>query len=282
MKWLTLVVILSSVLPVCGREERPKAVSSERAAAQSQKPTSPTPSTIPVNQQTSATKQNGAENHPKSYLSRLFSPENLPNIGLFVAGVIGIIVGICTLSVLRRQTDSMERSSGVLMNTEQGRILTYWDQFVHLDSSRQGVHDGTLSHHFNWRCGNVGKSPVILTETWARFLSVRRLSDLPAKPDYSARNKISYQGEPLLPFSHTPQTEWFSTPLETALSFEEMEIKYRSKQCVLYAYGYARYTDIWERLHETRFGVFYDAQPEMQIGLDGWVVAGAPEYNKST
>jgi hypothetical protein len=184
---------------------------------------------------------------------------------------------------MERATKAMERSSGVLMDTEQGRVVTYWEKMIHLDASRKGVHDGTLSHHFNWAVGNVGKTQVVLTKMWARFIAVKSLGDLPQKPDYSARNEILYQGEPLHPSStKKPQTDWFSTPLETALAYDEMEDKHRKLGCFLYAYGYVKYVDIWGRPHETRFGLMRDAQPAPNFDLDTWVVAGPPEYNKST
>ena len=66
-------------------------------------------------------------------------------------------------------------------------------------------------------------------------------------------------GKPLRPDSGKAQTEWFSTPLETSLPYEEMESKYRSGGCFLYAYGYAKYFDAFGRSHETRFGLLYDA-----------------------
>jgi hypothetical protein len=202
------------------------------------------------------------------------------------------VVGIAlvTLAVLYKQakemeraTRAMERSSGVLMDTEQGRIVTYWEKMIHLDASRKGVHDGALSHRFNWAVGNIGKTQAEVTKLWARFVAVKSLGDLPQKPDYSARNEIVYQGEPLQPSStKKPQSEWFSTPLETALSYVEMEAKHRQLGCFLYAYAYVRYVDIWGRPHETRFGIVRDAQPTLNFQLDTWVVAGPPEYNRST
>jgi len=91
-----------------------------------------------------------------------------------------------------------------------------------------------------------------------------------------------YQGEPLQPGSTKAQTEWFTAPLETELAYEEMEAKHRRKELVLYAYGYAKYFDIFGRPHETRFGMFYDSQPSMSMELDQWVAEGPLEYNRSS
>jgi hypothetical protein len=201
-----------------------------------------------------------------------------------------VIIGFITAFVIgwqaiemRRATVAMKESSGVVMNVEQGRLLIYWEQMIHLDSSPTGRHDGSLSHFFNWAVSNVGKTEITLTHLWARFIVIDNMGDLPAVPDYSAMNGKEYLGEPLLPSSsQKPQTEYFSTPLETALSYDQMEERYRKRVCYLYAYGFAKYIDVWGRPHETRFGVMRDAQPTLNFSRDNWVVAGPPAYNERT
>ncbi|MGA8871803.1 MAG: hypothetical protein WB460_11735 [Candidatus Acidiferrales bacterium] len=49
-----------------------------------------------------------------SYLSRLISPENLPNIGLFAVGTVGIFVALCTLRAIKRQGLTMIKQTRVL------------------------------------------------------------------------------------------------------------------------------------------------------------------------
>lgn len=64
-----------------------------------------------------------AADDSKSYGSRLFSPENLPNIGLFFAGVAGIIVAICTLKIIGRQTVAIEKQADAQVNSERAWII---------------------------------------------------------------------------------------------------------------------------------------------------------------
>jgi Co/Zn/Cd efflux system component len=59
----------------------------------------------------------------KSYLSRLFSPENLPNIGLLLAGIIGIVVAIRTLKILGRQTTAIEKQGDALIDSERAWVM---------------------------------------------------------------------------------------------------------------------------------------------------------------
>ncbi len=72
--------------------------------AKKTQPAAPLTNVDVVNEKTSGQKQNGTKNNPESYLSRLFAPENLPNIGLFLAGIVGICVAIRTLRAIESQT----------------------------------------------------------------------------------------------------------------------------------------------------------------------------------
>jgi len=258
-----LVAVLAAISPVYGQEASPDTAANAAVVA---------------HQELNSVPDKTAPDETGSYLSRLFSPENLPNIGLCMAGLGGIIVAVYTLKKIERQTVAMERNTGVLMQAERGRIVVYWDRLVHIDLSPSGVHDGTLSHCFNWSCANRGRTPVQLTSTSCRFVVVDKLSELPEKPEYGTANERTYDGEPLQPDAREPQTVWFCAPLETSLSFDQMQEKHRSGQCFVYAYGYARYRDIWENPHVTRFGVVRFVT--RSIMEDDWLPAGPAAYNR--
>jgi hypothetical protein len=49
-------------------------------------------------------------NPQQSYLSRFFSPENLPTVGLLVAGIAGIAVAIATLNHMRESSERQLRA----------------------------------------------------------------------------------------------------------------------------------------------------------------------------
>jgi hypothetical protein len=111
---LALVVVAKVV--VNGQEKSPHTQSAAKSAEQSKK--EPSQSTLPqieVNQQATNIENDRAENHSKSYLWRLFSPENLPNIGLFVVGVGGVIIGVCTLLSLKKQSADTHSQVVVLL-----------------------------------------------------------------------------------------------------------------------------------------------------------------------
>src|SRR6266849_5005317 len=109
MKYLLALAFLAALLPV-GQEKSPqpapnknRAIDKKQPGPQSS-PSSPPIETNVINRQTFNQKENGAKNNPQSYLSRLFAPENLPNIGLFFAGIVGIGVAIWTLKAIESQT----------------------------------------------------------------------------------------------------------------------------------------------------------------------------------
>jgi hypothetical protein len=105
LKHLAICVLLASAFPIYGQEKSPKP-NSDQKPAQAVEPKMP-PVSSSVGQPASQPQEHGTEDQPKSYFERLFSAENLPNIGLLIAGIIGIGVAIRTLGVLREQTKAM-------------------------------------------------------------------------------------------------------------------------------------------------------------------------------
>lgn len=76
----------------------------KQPAPKSQPTPSPAANVNVINQQAPAPQENRAKEHPQSYFARLLAPENLPNIILCFVGVGGILIAICTLRVIARQT----------------------------------------------------------------------------------------------------------------------------------------------------------------------------------
>jgi hypothetical protein len=150
-----------------------------------------------------------------------------------------------------------------------------------LNLGRYGVSDGHLSHWFNWSFGNSGKTELTMVKTWARFIVLKKIDDLPPEPDYTKGGAISYQGEPLRSEFKGRQSELFAVPLETEFPYEEMEIQHRSKAVILYAYGYADYFDVFGRSHQLRFGIRYYSEHEFSHVYDQFVIEGPPSYNQS-
>jgi hypothetical protein len=101
---LSLAAIFTiAILPIHGEEKAGKADSNQNRA----KPRAPTPPTdfrIVINEQTTYDVRDRIEKHSEGYLARLFSPENIPNDGLCVIGVVGTIIALSTIRAIKKQT----------------------------------------------------------------------------------------------------------------------------------------------------------------------------------
>jgi len=120
MKYAPTFALLAIMIPVYGQEKALPSRSEEERTEQP-KQTAPQARTSPptvnaTNQQGPTEEKNRAKTKEESYFSRLFSPENLPNIGLFFAGIVGIGVAVRTLKAIEAQTR-------VLVETQRPRIV---------------------------------------------------------------------------------------------------------------------------------------------------------------
>ena len=118
MRGVILAVVVAIILPVHWQKEtaKPNKQGNENTSKDKPKEISPAtsiPNQVPnqVNQTTTNTEINEPVDESKGYLKRLLGPENLPNIGLLYAGVMGIIIGILTLFVLVAQTNATKRAA---------------------------------------------------------------------------------------------------------------------------------------------------------------------------
>jgi len=115
MKIRLVILIIVVVLPIYGQEKSPKPSGNESHTQNTNKPdaikspASPNAGVV-INQETTSCQCDRPKENSKSYLSRLFAPENLPNIGLLFAGIGGIVIAICTLRKIERQTKGIEDS----------------------------------------------------------------------------------------------------------------------------------------------------------------------------
>ena len=118
---IALTAIVVAVLMVNG--EKPKAKAN--ADADAANPGQPQQQTVTVvNQQTPQREQGDHAQKSPSYLSRLFSPENLPNITLV------IVAGITALFILG-QAKEMKAATDVM----RGQLTAMQGQLVQMDSS---------------------------------------------------------------------------------------------------------------------------------------------------
>jgi hypothetical protein len=230
-----------------------------------------------INQEAPTQQGDRAENHPKSYFSRLFSPENLPNIGLFVAGVVGIVVAICTLVAIQRQakanvdtlaeiraagqqTDRLIEHAGkqanaallnaeAVMHSERAWIVVKPSL---IDNKLQASPPHTITL-FTRSIKNVGRTPATLVKTDAAVwrVSAADMRKLPEPPRYIGE-PLSLNNLLLVPGDSIPIT-WMIEPAGEPLTAEEVAKIKGMVELTLFAYGFVEYLDIFNDSHTTRF-----------------------------
>jgi hypothetical protein len=132
MFWKILAIGFALILPIHGQQKGGASPSDKAHATKPTNALSPyDPSTVNViNQQTSNQNSDSTSEHPKSYLARLLSPENLPNVLLFVPAVIGIVVAVCTLRKVSNQAELMKRQAKIMERQETLARIAYESSIV--------------------------------------------------------------------------------------------------------------------------------------------------------
>jgi hypothetical protein len=97
--------------------------------------------------------------HSESYILRLISPENLPNIGLFLAGVIGIIVATRTLNAIKEQAKIANRA---LITQFRPKVIVRSIGLTRNATYTEGSNGQKFFHVDSWtielRFENIGES----------------------------------------------------------------------------------------------------------------------------
>jgi hypothetical protein len=151
-----LVVSIAVLLPIHGQEKTSKTTANKGIPSNPHQPQFPPTTTIwnVVDQETTERQSDSPEKHPKNYLSRLFSPENLPNIGLFIVGFIGIGSAISTLKKIERQTAATEKS---LILQFRPKVIIRGGHVVDADRLEEATMEFAIT--------NIGASAATVLET---------------------------------------------------------------------------------------------------------------------
>jgi hypothetical protein len=181
----------------------------------------------------------------KGYLLRFLSPENLPNIGLFLVGIVGIAVAIRTLKNLDRQTSAIEKQGNALVNSERAWVLVEIGTLPDFSAVRP---DTAALLYIMPKIQNFGRTTARIMKICMRQLQVPKPDDLPLEPEY--RGELSFDF--VLPPNKPIQT--MGVPI-TPQEYVEM----REGKTVLYIFGYVSYVDIGSTERVTRFCLIYVA-----------------------
>lgn len=179
---------------------------------------------------------------PKSYFSRLFSPENLPTIGLIFVGIVGIYVAIGTLNHMRESSERQLRA--YVLPTEVS------------------IFDGTMMNPIQPARANVpgvpmlvknfGQTPAYKVISYAQIAVIavvdeNRLLVVPPIPEQFANT--------LGPGGIFNKAVWFDRPL-VANEIADIATGIRA----IYFYGRIEYRDAFEKTRFTNFRLRYIGQ----------------------
>jgi hypothetical protein len=116
MRGIVFAIVIAAVLPIYGQEKAPKPAGNEPHSESANKPTDSETPTAPdsrfvITQEITNNQENQPEKKSKSYFARLFSAENLPNIGLCIIGFFGILYARRTLKKLGDQAEDTKKAA---------------------------------------------------------------------------------------------------------------------------------------------------------------------------
>jgi hypothetical protein len=176
---------------------------------------------------------------PKSYFSRLFSPENLPTVGLIFVGIVGIYVAIGTLNHMRESSERQLRAYVLPIEVS--------------------IFDGTMMNPIQQARANVpgvpmliknfGQTPAYKVISYAQIAVIavvdeNRLLVVPPIPEQFSNT--------LGPGGIFNKAVWFDRPL-VANEIADIATGVRG----IYFYGRIEYRDAFEKVRFTNFRLRY-------------------------
>jgi hypothetical protein len=228
MKYFLLTAVLAVVLPMYGQEKGPTVNPNQANPGNIQQPEAQTP-----------TQSDGARAEPKGYFSRLFSPDNLPSIGLFIAGVVGIWVALMTLKHMR---ESSERQLQAYVLPENASMID-GTMCVPPQPARANV------PFVGMLIKNCGQTPAYKVISWADIAVIAVTDEntklgIPPIPEKFSNT--------LGPGSIFNKTLWFDRPL-AANEIADIAAGTRA----IYLHGKIEYQDAFGKSRFTNFRLRY-------------------------
>src|SRR5258708_26929377 len=232
LKWLVISGVILLGLPIHGQEKTSPPNTPQKPSNNEQK--------------TSQDQRSSPDKHPTSYLSRLLSPENVPNIGLFFVGIIGSGIALSTLFKIERQTKAGEDAAKAALLSAQAVINAERPWLLVMIESGEGPMGG-----FNIFVKNKGRTPAMITAAYMGCVRVKDISHLPKEPPYKTGSMV--QNLIVIP-DEKPLIWWFDGRMLNRMLGEDARIP--SWEGQTFVFGKILYRDladpISDRIHETR------------------------------
>jgi hypothetical protein len=139
---------------------------------------------------------------------------------------------------------------------------------------------------FIYKCvlRNVGKTPAKMIQTGLAFKKVNSVGDIPQTPIYEKTQMQSINKFLVIPEgSCSAPHDTYSISVDSEITSDEFVAVKKGTGGILYAYGFVKYLDSFDREHETHFCHYYHVPGPYDIAKEGFhVFIDAPsEYNKA-
>lgn len=176
-------------------------------------------------------------------------------------GVLQVLVMFFTWLVYRRQATIMRMQMETTRDTERSWVIATPVDNAPVIGFLPSVGAGNLESHLlgagqrnmvSFSFKSTGNTPAKLVETAILYRKVDSLENIPKEPDYGERVPLS--DLPLV----TGDSVGFVCPLEPSPILPKAEADaVWGQKAFLYAFGIVVYRDVYDRLHDTRFGFVY-------------------------
>jgi hypothetical protein len=196
------------------------------------------------------------------------------------------------------QASAARLNAQALINAERAwiTVLPYiwspeffplWEDGDHVPEGPMGKHP--MAHYFPAQIKNTGNTPATITGMDIRYIRTsKHPSQLTAEPEYDqldVTERFLIKDEEML-------GRGLLMPDSGTLTKVQIDDITQGKQ-FLYAYGIVKYSDVFDRSHETRFGYIYQIPEHYLVMKEGRVSpisfdkavfqhGGPPAYNRFT
>jgi hypothetical protein len=271
MKWLIIAVLIFAQQPA----KAPKSPRSAESSARTQKtdenqqqsaqaaPVSIKASATPESQSNTTAASNQATGSQMASEEDRITQRKLTWFTGVLAGVgvLQLFVMFLTWLVYRSQATIMTRQTETTRDTERAWVIANPVGEAPVIGFIPSEGAGNLERHLvgagqrnvvSFSFKSTGNTPAKLVEVATFYRKVDRLENIPKEPDYGER--VSLNDLPLVTGDSIGVAE--SLGPSPILTKAEADAVWQ-REAFLYSFGIVVYRDVYNRLHETRFGFVY-------------------------
>lgn len=173
----------------------------------------------------------------------------------FLILVVQAIAFYLTLRAINRQVVANEKSANAAKTNSEALVSSERAWMIGSPNMREldsyPEFGGKLLYVCNLK--NAGRTPARILQTGLAFRTANSVGDIPKTPIYKKEGEVSSFNKLLL----LPEDSFASTTIAMVTREEYLAVKDPEKRLMLYAYGFVKYLDVFDKSHETCFCHYY-------------------------